>query len=161
MHNRNRCGKNYDGRKNWVRRIICRKTLCKPKPHFHSQNRCGKPMWKSLWRMWKSVSYQQQFPVFAQPAADVENSVRGCEPLPRRVPAAVLRQWMFRDQRRRKSGKMLERSGNVSVKKRPARKCAEKFCENPPNFSRRMIFPRREILSVSTFHRRYRNCREK
>ncbi len=39
---------------------ICRKNLCKlPTPVFGIFS-CGKPLWKNLWRMWKTMGYQQQ-----------------------------------------------------------------------------------------------------
>ena len=35
---------------------------------------CGKPLWKTLWRMWKSMSFQQVFVSFPLCPPDVENS---------------------------------------------------------------------------------------
>ena len=34
---------------------------------------CGKPLWKSLWRMWKTQSFQQVFCFFGFPLLLVEN----------------------------------------------------------------------------------------
>jgi len=34
---------------------------------------CGKPLWKNMWRMWKSVSFQQVFRPLGNPAHRVEN----------------------------------------------------------------------------------------
>ena len=35
---------------------------------------CGKPLWKSLWRMWKTQSFQQVFLPFAQTPPLVDNN---------------------------------------------------------------------------------------
>ena len=36
---------------------------------------CGKPLWKRLWRMWKTVSFQQVFGLVAMGAGAVEKYV--------------------------------------------------------------------------------------
>ena len=35
---------------------------------------CGKLLWRTLWRMWKTASYQQVFRLFPNPASPVEKS---------------------------------------------------------------------------------------
>ena len=35
---------------------------------------CGKLLWTTLWRMWKTASYQQVFRLFPNPASPVEKS---------------------------------------------------------------------------------------
>ena len=39
---------------------------------FHTPAGCGKPLWKKLWRMWKSVSFQQLFRFLKIPSGYVE-----------------------------------------------------------------------------------------
>jgi len=36
-------------------------------PYFYPDFPCGKPLWKNLWRMWKTQGYQQVFRFFAFP----------------------------------------------------------------------------------------------
>jgi hypothetical protein len=39
---------------------------------------CGKPLWKTLWRMWKTMSYQQVFRLFGFSTQLVERPCRAC-----------------------------------------------------------------------------------
>ena len=50
---------------------------------FH--NTCGKPLWKRLWRMWKTMGYQQIFRFFPIHSPPVENFNR-----PRAFPSQSL-----------------------------------------------------------------------
>ena len=47
--------------------------LCKsPSPHYPLPH-CGKLLWKNLWRMWKSMSFQQVFLILFQAPPPVDN----------------------------------------------------------------------------------------
>jgi len=74
LHKEMCCGKNYEMRKSRVFVFQCRNFLCKPLMHTCFYPGCGKPLWKNLWRMWKSASFQQVFRTFGTTPPDVENS---------------------------------------------------------------------------------------
>ena len=40
--------------------------LCQLRPAKKFEKRCGQLLWKTLWRMWKTHSYQQVFRLFTQ-----------------------------------------------------------------------------------------------
>ena len=46
---------------------------------------CGKPLWTTMWRMWKSISFQQLLAPFRKTSPAVENS-RPTAPAPARKP---------------------------------------------------------------------------
>ena len=46
---------------------------------------CGKPLWTTMWRMWKSISFQQLFAPFRKNSPAVENSVFRTRAHPRRT----------------------------------------------------------------------------
>jgi len=39
---------------------------------------CGKLLWKNMWRMWKSMSFQQVFGLLSNSIHNVENSETPC-----------------------------------------------------------------------------------
>jgi len=40
----------------------------------HPLRGCGKPLWRKLWRMWKTMSFQQVFALLPNPPAPVDNA---------------------------------------------------------------------------------------
>ena len=46
---------------------------------------CGKPLWTTMWRMWKSISFQQLLAPFRKNSPAVENSFFRPPPHPRRT----------------------------------------------------------------------------
>ena len=46
---------------------------------------CGKPLWTTMWRMWKSISFQQLLAPFRKNTPAVENSFLGPPPHPCRT----------------------------------------------------------------------------
>lgn len=119
MHNRCHCGKIYDSRKNAVVRKFCRNELCQPNCIPNIFQGCGKLLLTTLWRMWKSPSFQQVFesPCFSFP--HVENFAYGLH------KAAKIR---FPDELRKgcppgffpaKRSKLLDSSVILTVKKSP------------------------------------------
>lgn len=64
MHKFFSSGKNKRCRKNWNPVAKSRIFYVNRKLHIHSPAACGIRLWKNLWRMWKSASFQQVFPAF-------------------------------------------------------------------------------------------------
>lgn len=66
---RKKCGhcENATMRKNWKSVAICRKALCQRKMYNPQLPSCGKGLWKSLWKMWKSSVFPQVNRNFANP----------------------------------------------------------------------------------------------
>ena len=50
-------------------------TYVNPRPLSTALPTCGKPLWRNLWRMWKTPGYQQVFCFFPLPAPAVEKPV--------------------------------------------------------------------------------------
>ena len=129
MHNRTGCGNNYDGRKNWKYVPSCRNDLCKLPFFFRRPGPCGKPLWKKMWRMWKSMSFQQIFAPSEKPPGYVDNSPVRLHPYASRSRKTGLRQWKFRERNGRKAKKLFEYPSNVSVKTFSSLSLPHNFCE--------------------------------
>lgn len=65
FHKGNRCGYFYDCRKSGKFHEGCRFDLCKSRFFTGFYFRCGKLLWKKLWRMWKTIAFQQVFGLFS------------------------------------------------------------------------------------------------
>ena len=74
LHKEKPCGNFYGTEKSAGFVGYSRNDLCKPLMYISPLIDCGKPLLKSLWRMWKNHSFQQVFRVFRKAAIHVENS---------------------------------------------------------------------------------------
>ena len=70
--------RNVDGRKTGKKVGICRNQLCKPKCIRFAHSPCGKALWKKLWRMWKSMSFQQLFSLFCHCVQAADRCIPAC-----------------------------------------------------------------------------------
>ena len=74
LHKHLPCGNYYDPRKSGKCVEGCHLLLCQSHILSTAAEGCGKPLWKNLWRMWKTPSYQQVFCLFPMTPPAVENT---------------------------------------------------------------------------------------
>ena len=60
------CGKNYDSGKSRKSRKAVPSDYVNSVSFSTVPPACGKPLWKTLWKVWKTLRYQQVFLLFAQ-----------------------------------------------------------------------------------------------
>ena len=105
--------------------------LCKPGneyPHFlHNCAICGKAMWTTMWRMWKTLSFQHHFGIGSFPQPPGKNCITRCistlrdktfQRLRRRIPPVKIR---------RKSGESFENVGKIPFRPPGCRRRSASF----------------------------------